>query len=127
MTTSQTLKIACPSCGGHVEFSAELRGQTINCPHCDLSVLLELPGATAKPVAPPPTPAVHKSDMRKAIETPLTVRNSTFVGAFLMIASFGVGAIASIGGDIGIIFGVIGTVLFLGGLVVLVAGRLHKN
>lgn len=54
MTTPQTLKIACPSCREHVEFPAGMRGQIINCPHCGLSMVLELPGATPRPASPPP-------------------------------------------------------------------------
>ena len=44
------LKVACPSCTGHVEFPSQMRGHVINCPHCTLSMALELPGT------PPPTP-----------------------------------------------------------------------
>jgi hypothetical protein len=45
------VKIACPSCSEHVEFPMEMRGDVINCPHCTLSMVLELPGA---PQTPPP-------------------------------------------------------------------------
>jgi hypothetical protein len=45
------VKIACPSCSEHVEFPLEMRGHIINCPHCTLSMVLELPGA---PQTPPP-------------------------------------------------------------------------
>ena len=45
------VKIACPSCSEHVEFPLEMRGHIINCPHCSLSMVLELPGA---PQTPPP-------------------------------------------------------------------------
>jgi hypothetical protein len=45
------LKIACPSCSGHIEFPQEMRGQIIACPHCTLSIVLELPETT--PAAPP--------------------------------------------------------------------------
>ena len=44
------LKIACPSCANNIEFPKEMRGQIANCPHCSLSITLELPGE------PPPTP-----------------------------------------------------------------------
>jgi DNA-directed RNA polymerase subunit RPC12/RpoP len=44
MSTPQSLKIVCPNCSGHVEFPAEMHGQIINCPHCDLSLLLQVPG-----------------------------------------------------------------------------------
>jgi sarcosine oxidase delta subunit len=138
MNAPQTLKIACPSCAGHVEFPAEMRGQIINCPHCDLSVLLELPGATAKPVAPTPTrPAApqlsvehlnliykkanHKGEVRKEIEPARAGRKLVLVGSLMMIAS--VGGCAT-GTDTG---AAIGTVLFLGGIAVFVAGRLHQN
>jgi hypothetical protein len=46
------LKIACPSCTGHIEFPAQMRGMVINCPHCTLSMILEVAGAP--PPAPPP-------------------------------------------------------------------------
>ena len=39
------VKIACPSCSEHVEFPLEMRGHIVNCPHCTLSLVLELPGA----------------------------------------------------------------------------------
>jgi DNA-directed RNA polymerase subunit RPC12/RpoP len=45
------VKIACASCSEHVEFPLEMRGHIINCPHCTLSLVLELPGA---PQTPPP-------------------------------------------------------------------------
>jgi len=45
------VKIGCPSCSEHVEFPLEMRGHIINCPHCSLSMVLELPGA---PQTPPP-------------------------------------------------------------------------
>jgi len=46
------VKIACPSCSEHVEFPLEMRGQIINCPHCTLSLVLEVPGMP--PQTPPP-------------------------------------------------------------------------
>ena len=46
------LKIACPSCKDHIEFPLEMRGEIINCPHCSLSITLELPGAQSD--SPPP-------------------------------------------------------------------------
>ena len=44
------LKIACPSCGGHIEFPQSMISQVIPCPHCSLSVPLLLPGQS--PAAP---------------------------------------------------------------------------
>jgi hypothetical protein len=48
MVNPQTLKIACPNCSGHVEFPAEMQGQIINCPHCSLSMPLELRGGSSR-------------------------------------------------------------------------------
>lgn len=47
------LKIACPSCGGHISFPVDMHGQVIPCPHCSLSVPLIIPGYTQQP---PPAP-----------------------------------------------------------------------
>jgi hypothetical protein len=52
MDETTYLKVACPSCSGHIEFPSLMRGQVINCPHCTLSMILELAGAAAS--APPP-------------------------------------------------------------------------
>ena len=49
-------KIACTSCSENVEFPAEMRGRVVDCPHCTLSLILELPG-TPPPPAPAPTTA----------------------------------------------------------------------
>jgi hypothetical protein len=46
------LKIACPSCEGHVEFPQQMRGQVVSCPHCSLGLHLEL-ASTASPALPP--------------------------------------------------------------------------
>ena len=46
------VKIACPSCSEHVEFPLVMRGHIIACPHCTLSLVLELPGLQAQ--SPPP-------------------------------------------------------------------------
>jgi hypothetical protein len=138
MNPPQTLKIACPTCAGHVEFAAEMRGQIIDCPHCGLSVVLELPGATAKPVAPPPMPpaapqlsadhlkldlqrANHKGEVREEIGNARTGRKLVLVGSLMMIASVGGCATDT---DAGMC---IGTTLFLGGVGVFVVGRLHQN
>jgi hypothetical protein len=43
------VKIACPSCSEHVEFPLEMRGQRVNCPHCTLSLVLDLPGEPPPP------------------------------------------------------------------------------
>jgi hypothetical protein len=45
------VKIACTSCSEHVEFPLEMRGHIVSCPHCSLSLVLELPGV---PQSPPP-------------------------------------------------------------------------
>jgi hypothetical protein len=58
MSSPQSLKIACPNCSGHVEFPAEMHGQIINCPHCDLSLALNVPGY--QPALPPTLPPYEK-------------------------------------------------------------------
>jgi DNA-directed RNA polymerase subunit RPC12/RpoP len=52
MGETSYVKIACPSCSEHLEFPMEMRGHVINCPHCSLSLVLELPGM--QPQTPPP-------------------------------------------------------------------------
>jgi len=69
MAESQNLKIACPSCTGHVEFPSEMRGQIINCPHCGLSMSLDLPGAPPQQSQPPPiavTPQIQTAAVQSA-------------------------------------------------------------
>jgi hypothetical protein len=56
MGESTYVKIACPSCSEHVEFPLEMRGIIVNCPHCTLSLVLDLPG-TPSPTPPTPPPA----------------------------------------------------------------------
>jgi hypothetical protein len=51
MDETTYIKIACPSCTDHVEFPVEMRGQIISCPHCSLSMALEVPGS--QPEKPP--------------------------------------------------------------------------
>jgi hypothetical protein len=137
MNMPETLKIACPSCAGHVEFPAEMRGQIINCPHCDLSVLLELPGSITRPTAPPPAPAApqmrvehlnaiykkpaYKNPIHEEIETARSGRALIVVGSLMMIASVG-GCFSGTDTGVGI-----GAFLFLGGMAVFVVGRLHQN
>lgn len=38
---SDFFKVACPHCGGHIEFGQEYEGQTMDCPHCAQPVLLQ--------------------------------------------------------------------------------------
>lgn len=65
MEETTYLKIACPSCSEHVEFPSEMRGQVINCPHCTLSLVLELPGAT--PPGPTATPSENLYQRLRAL------------------------------------------------------------
>lgn len=59
------LKIACPSCGGHIEFPVDMHGQVINCPHCSLSVPLTIPGYVRPAMPPPPPQTVRGQIIRK--------------------------------------------------------------
>jgi uncharacterized paraquat-inducible protein A len=38
---ANSLKIACPQCGGHIEFSPKRIGEKIPCPHCQTQIKLE--------------------------------------------------------------------------------------
>jgi hypothetical protein len=49
MGETKYVKIGCPSCSEHVEFPLEMRGHIINCPHCTLSMVLEVPGTPQGP------------------------------------------------------------------------------
>src|ERR1035441_2945936 len=45
MSTSKESKCNCQYCNGHIAFAAEMAGQSINCPHCQLETLLFIPPA----------------------------------------------------------------------------------
>jgi len=36
-------KIACPHCGGHIQFDASWLGRSISCPHCKMNIVLKDP------------------------------------------------------------------------------------
>jgi hypothetical protein len=55
MTKPDFLKCNCPHCGGHIEFPAEAKGQTLPCPHCGQPT--ELSG-TAMPEAGKTSPSL---------------------------------------------------------------------
>lgn len=38
------LKMSCPACGGHIDFSKENLGREISCPHCQKNIILRKPG-----------------------------------------------------------------------------------
>ena len=42
-------KCSCQQCSGHIDFPAEMSGQTVECPHCKLETLLFIPPAAAPP------------------------------------------------------------------------------
>ncbi|HAO78511.1 MAG TPA: hypothetical protein DCQ92_05945 [Verrucomicrobia subdivision 3 bacterium] len=65
MAEIQSLKIACPSCAGHIEFPVDMHGQVINCPHCSLSVPLTIPGYVCPASAPPLPQTVRGQIIRK--------------------------------------------------------------
>jgi len=61
MNEAVTFKIACPNCQGRIEFPKEMHGQTIPCPHCDLTVVLQVLGYESKKIEKPPLLAFRKS------------------------------------------------------------------
>jgi hypothetical protein len=46
-SVSNLLKSACAACGGHVEHSSDMAGQSVACPHCQASMVL--PSAVSSP------------------------------------------------------------------------------
>jgi uncharacterized paraquat-inducible protein A len=40
---AESRKMACPGCGGHIEFAARNQGQRIPCPHCRTEITLRKP------------------------------------------------------------------------------------
>jgi hypothetical protein len=66
------LRVACPSCTGHIEFPSQMRGHVINCPHCTLSMTLELAGAP--PAVPPPANLYQRLRALNGLPTtPITI------------------------------------------------------
>ena len=60
MNASEQINVACPHCGGHLEFSANDLGLETSCPHCNSEITLS--NHPPKPPPPPPAP--------KLVETP---------------------------------------------------------
>lgn len=52
-------KIACPHCGGHIEFDAVHLGRTTPCPHCQQNLVLNAPLPPAQAPEPQPEPAAE--------------------------------------------------------------------
>lgn len=55
---SAEAKCTCQHCGGHIAFSSEAAGQTVDCPHCKLETLLSTP-----PVATLPKPKSNNTNI----------------------------------------------------------------
>jgi len=137
MNEAATFKIACPNCQGHIEFPKEMHGQTIPCPHCDLTAVLKVAGyvepALAKEAYSQNSLAQHipenfygsqmnlNKQVIKEIEKARAGRGLIIWGSFMMVAS--VGGCAT-GGAAGAF---VGFLLFFGGLGVFVIGRLRQN
>jgi DNA-directed RNA polymerase subunit RPC12/RpoP len=52
MDETTYLKISCTSCSEHVEFPSEMRMQIVPCPHCNFSLLLDMPEPPPLSAAP---------------------------------------------------------------------------
>jgi hypothetical protein len=57
---SNESKCNCQYCNGHITFPAEMAGQSINCPHCQLETLLFIPPAAVPRRQPTPHLKVSK-------------------------------------------------------------------
>ena len=76
------LKIACPSCQGHIAFPVNMHGQVIPCPHCSLSVPLVIPNYVRPPAVPRVTKGRKISDGNNGLAVVLAV-----VGIILMFSA----------------------------------------
>jgi hypothetical protein len=43
MKATESMKMSCPACGGHIEFPNQGLGQTTSCPHCKMDITLKEP------------------------------------------------------------------------------------
>jgi hypothetical protein len=81
---SNELKCNCQYCNGHIPFPAEMAGQSINCPHCQLETLLFIPPAAVELKQPPPT---RKNPNAVGLLVIVVVLTACFVGVFFLTSS----------------------------------------
>ena len=81
---SNESKCNCQYCNGDIAFPAEMAGQSINCPHCQLETLLFIPPAAVPPKQPPP---VRRNPNSLGLLVVELLVIACFVGAFLHIRS----------------------------------------
>ena len=81
MTTSNESKCNCQYCNGHITFPAEMAGQSINCPHCQLETLLFISAAAVPIKQPPPT---RKNTNAVRVLVVAIILAAGFAGAFLL-------------------------------------------
>jgi hypothetical protein len=81
---SNEAKCNCRHCNGHIAFPAEMVGQSINCPHCQLETLLFIPSVAPVPKHPATPAKVSKP------KAPGTVALSVIfcVYAFMFVLTF---------------------------------------
>ena len=76
---SDELKCNCQHCGGLIGFWAEMAGQTINCPLCQLGTLLAIPPAVTSP-ASDPQPQVENSGQSELFGAYLKKEKHSYTG-----------------------------------------------
>lgn len=95
------LKIKCTQCQQNIAFPVNMHGQIIPCPHCGLSVCLQVPGVSQSVSRPPPVP-------EQPVQGKLVASNDgTGSGCFIQglgflflisgLFTFGIGALIGIG------------------------------
>lgn len=75
---NRLVKVGCPYCAGHLEFTSDAVGTVVSCPHCSKSITLSAGSATS---APPTIPPVGKQFPQPNREPSRTVTKLLFVVA----------------------------------------------
>jgi hypothetical protein len=66
------VKCKCQTCSGQIEFSSEMSGQTVECPHCKMDTILFIPQACTT-IQVSPSSYIHKTLMPGEVVTGETV------------------------------------------------------
>jgi Zn finger protein HypA/HybF involved in hydrogenase expression len=90
------LKAYCVHCGGGMEFPAELQGQKIVCPHCNVLTTLGQPAATPPPLPQSFHPALHQKAEIKSKSEFIGVGCFVQLVGLVLLFLFPIGTIAGV-------------------------------